>query len=70
MEGKIHLNRCLGDDRFCSRNATEYCEIHKVLQNLQDELIEKLKTEKIVDIWAKEKPPKKKTAAGKLPRTG
>ncbi|MDR1136033.1 MAG: Rrf2 family transcriptional regulator [Clostridiales Family XIII bacterium] len=55
MEGEIHLNRCMNGDRFCSRNDDEYCEIHKVLQQLQDELVEGLKSRRIVDVWIREK---------------
>jgi Rrf2 family protein len=69
MEGKINLNRCLGEDRFCSRDATDYCEIHKVLQEMQNDLVEKLRSKKITEVWAKEKPPKK-PAVGKLSQTG
>ena len=44
IEGDITLNRCLEEDRFCSRDATEQCSMHRFLKNLQQELISKLDT--------------------------
>ncbi|MDR3294720.1 MAG: Rrf2 family transcriptional regulator [Clostridiales Family XIII bacterium] len=54
MEGEIHLNRCLASDRFCSRDATSYCEIHKTFQKLQDQLIDALKQQQVMDLWKRE----------------
>lgn len=31
MEGDIRINRCLEEDCFCSRNATQTCLVHKTL---------------------------------------
>jgi Rrf2 family protein len=56
MEGEIRLNRCTGAHRFCNRGAADYCEIHKVLLTLQEELIEGLKSRRIADVWGREKP--------------
>ena len=44
IEGGIKINRCLEEDRFCSRDATEQCSMHRFLKNLQQELISKLDT--------------------------
>ena len=30
-EVTMKINRCLEKDGFCSRNATDYCRVHKVL---------------------------------------
>jgi Rrf2 family protein len=62
MEGEIHLNRCLEGNRFCNRGHADYCEIHKVLQSLQDELVDGLKGQYIVDVWKKAKPVRKAMA--------
>jgi Rrf2 family protein len=56
MEGEIRLNRCAGAHRFCSRCATDHCEIHKILLSLQEDLIKGLQNKRIVDVWAREKP--------------
>jgi Rrf2 family protein len=55
MEGEIHLNRCLEGNRLCNRTHADYCEVHKVLQCLQDELIEGLKSKYIAEIWKNKK---------------
>ncbi|WP_443734979.1 RrF2 family transcriptional regulator, partial [[Ruminococcus] lactaris] len=31
MEVTMKINRCLEPDGFCSRNATDYCNVHKVI---------------------------------------
>lgn len=58
MEGDIRLNRCLENDRFCSRKASDYCAIHKFLLKEQERVINSLKSENIVDVWLSEKEPK------------
>lgn len=50
MEGSIRLNNCLEDDGFCSRNAVQACQVHKILGSLQNEIIEKLKGVRICDL--------------------
>lgn len=35
MEVTMKINRCLEPDGFCSRNATDYCNVHKALLNVQ-----------------------------------
>ena len=61
MEGDIYLNRCVGEGKFCKRGPTELCEIHRVLQDLQNELIIGLQSKKVVDVWTREKPNKPAT---------
>ena len=36
MEGKVVLNRCLGDYGSCSRNAAPRCAVHRSLTKVQD----------------------------------
>lgn len=36
MEDSIKINRCLQEDHFCSRNATEICEVHKLYLIFQE----------------------------------
>lgn len=35
-EDTIRLNRCLEDDRFCSRNAVNHCPVHEVYRRYQE----------------------------------
>ena len=35
IEGTIAINRCIEPDRFCSRNATDYCKMHKFYKDVQ-----------------------------------
>ncbi|MGL4608014.1 MAG: RrF2 family transcriptional regulator [Eubacteriaceae bacterium] len=50
MEGEIRINRCLEDDGYCSRNATDECKWHKLLCNIQERLIDDFKKAKISDL--------------------
>lgn len=50
MEGEIRVNRCLDDDGFCSRDATETCPVHKTLEQIQGQIVDSLKGIKIRDI--------------------
>lgn len=36
MEDTVKINRCLEEDYFCSRNAVEICDMHKLYQTFQD----------------------------------
>ena len=49
IEGGLAINRCLRDDRYCSRHATEHCPVHDNFQNLQNMLIEHLSGQYISD---------------------
>jgi len=50
IEGDVILNRCLREDGFCSRNATEWCPVHKIFEGLQGEFVAKLDAIKIEGI--------------------
>ncbi|MBC5648057.1 RrF2 family transcriptional regulator [Christensenella tenuis] len=50
FEGEIKINRCLEDDRFCSRDATEWCNVHTFFRELQDNFIAQLKEKRICDL--------------------
>lgn len=50
MEGSIRINRCLDEDNFCSRNATNVCPIHKVFESLQSQIIRELRSVRIYDL--------------------
>lgn len=50
MEGDICLNRCLHGDHFCSRSASDYCEVHQLMDQLQGEMQESLKKHTIADV--------------------
>ena len=60
IEGGIKINRCLEEDRFCSRDAAEWCTVHTFFQELQDGFIERLDSVRIRDLCQK---PEKQTAA-------
>lgn len=40
MEGPLRINRCLEDDAYCSRQATEYCKVHQVYLRVQNNMRE------------------------------
>ncbi|HIT90750.1 MAG TPA: Rrf2 family transcriptional regulator [Candidatus Merdenecus merdavium] len=50
MEGDLIINNCLAPEGFCSRDATPTCQLHKVFESLQYDLIEKLESVKLNDI--------------------
>ena len=50
MEGDIRINRCLEEDGFCSRNATQTCPVHKTFEALQNQIIDLLKSVRIGDL--------------------
>lgn len=43
VESTIYINRCLEDDKYCSRCAVEYCEMRKLYEQTQEKLEEELK---------------------------
>ena len=47
IEGDIHINRCLEDDEFCSRDATNTCVIREMYTALQQSIIDALKNKTI-----------------------
>ncbi|MDR1245719.1 MAG: Rrf2 family transcriptional regulator [Clostridiales Family XIII bacterium] len=56
MEGDVRLNRCSDMGRFCSRDISDYCAVHKFLQETQEKLIDGLKNKRIVDVYEKKRP--------------
>ena len=44
------INRCLEEDRFCSRNLEDTCKIHKILLSLQNTYNNKLESVKVSDV--------------------
>ena len=50
MEVTMKINRCLEPDGFCSRNATDYCNVHKALLNVQKTDEDALKSVTIADL--------------------
>jgi Rrf2 family protein len=39
IEGPFHLNRCLIDESFCSKNGPPHCKVHQALEGIQQRLI-------------------------------
>lgn len=50
IEGEIMINRCLEHDGFCSRGATEYCQVHKFFESFQQGMVDELKAKYIPDL--------------------
>ena len=50
MESTTKINRCLEEDKYCSRFATETCPVRRFYCVLQDELESKLSSITIADI--------------------
>ena len=42
LEKTININRCLEEDKYCSRYATSYCKVRKLLCEAQVELFRRL----------------------------
>lgn len=53
MEGGICINRCLEDGDFCSRYGLNHqvCEVHKIFESLQSQIIDTLKSVKINNLY-------------------
>lgn len=50
VEETMAINRCLEEDRFCSRNLENTCKIHKILLSLQNTYNNKLESVKVSDV--------------------
>ena len=50
VEETMAINRCLEEDRFCSRNLKDTCKIHKILLSLQNTYNNKLESVKVSDV--------------------
>ena len=50
IEGKLHINRCLEKDRFCSRDNADTCVIRNYFDGVQDTLIQELSSKRIADL--------------------
>jgi Rrf2 family protein len=55
MEGDVRLNRCTDMARFCNRDMSEHCAVHRFLQETQEQLINGLKSRRIVDSHEKKR---------------
>jgi Rrf2 family protein len=42
FEKTMSLNRCLEDDKFCSRNAAAYCDVRALYTEIQTEVCSRL----------------------------
>lgn len=50
MEGDICINRCLGENAFCSRKAILTCPVHKTFADVQNKIIGSLQSVKLKDL--------------------
>ena len=55
MESTTKINRCLEEDKYCSRFATETCPVRRFYCVLQDELESKLSSITIADLIQQKK---------------
>jgi Rrf2 family protein len=55
MEGDVRLNRCSDMSRFCNRDVSDHCAVHKFLQETQEKLVDNLKDKRIVEIYDKKR---------------
>ena len=49
-EVTMKINRCLEEDGFCSRNATDYCSVHKAFLKVQKIYEDSLRAVRISDM--------------------
>lgn len=42
MQGEVHLNTCLEENHYCSRNIQGICSVRAVLESAEDNLIREL----------------------------
>lgn len=59
MEGTTKINRCLEDDHFCSRYATDNCPVRNVYMGLQDRVERYLKSITVDQLIQEDKKVKK-----------
>jgi len=50
IEGDLQINRCLQEDRFCSRGNPDECEVHSFLRDLQGKMILEMSDQTIADL--------------------
>ena len=50
MENTVKINRCLEEDGFCFRNATDYCSVHKAFLKVQKIYEDSLRAVRISDM--------------------
>jgi len=49
IEGPVIVNRCLADERYCSKKAVPTCQVHRAFADIQARLIEELKSHNFGD---------------------
>lgn len=50
IEGPVFINRCLADQRYCSKQGVPTCQVHRALADIQGRLIEELKNHNFGDL--------------------
>ena len=50
VEGELQINRCLQEDRFCSRGTPDECDVHGFLRELQGKMIGAMSGQTIADL--------------------
>lgn len=65
MENTIKCNRCLEEDRYCSRNAADKCAVHDFYMKFQEELENRLASIHIQQLIEKNEKNKLEKVGGK-----
>ncbi|NLI90803.1 MAG: Rrf2 family transcriptional regulator [Peptococcaceae bacterium] len=53
VEGPVHLNRCLIDPKYCSKNGADTCAIHEALENIEKNLVSGLRNRNFAELVGK-----------------
>ena len=50
VEGPVRLNRCLIDEKYCTKRWADRCPVHRVLENIQNAVIAELGRRTFADL--------------------
>lgn len=50
IEGPVIVNRCLADERYCSRQGVRTCKVHRAFADIQAKLVEDLRSHNFGDL--------------------
>ena len=50
VEGPITINRCLADEKYCSKQGAPTCQVHRALADIQAKLVQDLQSHTFYDL--------------------
>lgn len=50
IEGPIHLNRCLQDPEYCTKQGASYCTVHQALEDIERRLVQDFRQYSFADL--------------------